>query len=59
MSKRTSGLSDLTETMIKQHGVHKAIEIARRQAQTIKDTNRADIWSYTLTRLKDIRDNLK
>jgi len=56
MSKRTSGLSDLAETMIKQHGLYKAIQVARNQAQTIKDTNRADLWSYVLTRLRDIRD---
>lgn len=55
MAKKTSGIDDLIKTMVKQHGLEKAIDIARSQARELKDERRAAIWSYTLPRLKDMR----
>ena len=55
-SKRTDGISDLVATLLKQHPLEAAIDIARWQAQTLKDERRASIWGYVLLRLKQQRN---
>jgi len=52
---KTTGIDDLIRTLIHQHGLERAIDAARVQARTIKDTHRAVLWSATLQRLKDMR----
>lgn len=54
MSKKTTGIDDLIKTLIKQHGLTKAIDVARAQVRDIDDLSRNSIWRITLTRLKDM-----
>lgn len=59
MSKKKCGLTALTNTMIKQHGLDKAIIIAHGQVHALKGTNLEDIWRYVLIRLKMAREMSK
>jgi hypothetical protein len=56
VSKRTSGIDDLVTTLVKQHGVHKAINIAHSHLGTKLNETREFIWTCTLMKLRDIRD---
>ena len=55
MKKKTSGIDDLVSTLVKQHGLVRAIERARFMVHSLTDTARLSIWRITLQRLKDMR----
>ena len=55
MSKKTDGITDLVNTLVKQHGLEKSIAIANAQMREIKDERRRAIWHFTRNRLNGIR----
>lgn len=65
MAKRTHGIDDLVDTLIKQHGIHAAIRRAHDQLGTIQRSTDATpkearefIWTCTLWKLRNIRDSV-
>ncbi len=57
VSKKTSGIDDLVTSLIKQHGVHKAINRAHDMlGQKLNDTHKS-LWTRTLFKLREIRDS--
>ncbi len=58
MKKKTSGIDDLIKTLVKQHGLTKAIDAAREQVHTLEPTKqweRTSIWRVALHRMKEMR----
>jgi hypothetical protein len=57
MSRRTSGIDDLVRTLIRQHGVATAVDVARNQCAELRKGGRQwrrfCIWSVALSRLKE------
>ena len=51
----STGTDDLIRTLVRQHGLERAIDAARAQAQAIKDERRAVIWKAVLRQLKGMR----
>jgi len=57
MSKKTNGLDDLTNTLVKQHGISESIRIARNQLEYGKlNETRKNMWTCVYSRLKILRD---
>lgn len=54
---KTSGIDDLINTLIKQHGIHESIRRAHDQLVTKLDDQRKIIWTCTLNELRKIRDS--
>lgn len=56
VSRKTSGIDDLVATLIKQHGIHKSINIAHLHLGDKLTEVREFIWTCTLMKLRMIRD---
>jgi len=57
VSRKTSGIDDLVATLIKQHGIHKSINLAHGHLLTKLNETREFIWTCTLWKLREIRNN--